>query len=278
MKNTFAILSLLAAFFVPVLSFNAAPQSQTNKPTLTGTLTDPSGAPVSRARITAQSDPAHSGRHRRNRFPRDGTYSLVASPGHATASVFTRDPSHHENPRDPSGETRVLNFSLELEPLSAQRRRYRTIPAFTAAANHRSHRDDLRRNWSATARPFPSGTAPVLPGIASAAPALSGARRLHFPQRRQLRISPKCWSNGTPINPRAAQSISPASPPENIDKVEIVHGAENAIYGATPSPASSSSSPIAAKPAYPPLPRIPKAAISPLAVPARELSGMLGGI
>src|SRR6266446_3873000 len=56
MKNRIAILSLFAAFFVPAVNSKAAPQSQSNKASIAGTLTDPAGAPVAEVQVTAQPD------------------------------------------------------------------------------------------------------------------------------------------------------------------------------------------------------------------------------
>ena len=56
MKKLLAILSLLAAFFVPAVSSKATPQSQSNNAHLAGTLTDPSGAPVAEVQHFAASE------------------------------------------------------------------------------------------------------------------------------------------------------------------------------------------------------------------------------
>src|ERR1700719_374722 len=111
MKNSIAILSLLAAFFVPVVCSQAAPQSQSNKATLAGSLTDPSGAPVGEVHITAQPEASSAGQAVSTISSTDGAYSLSLPAGRyrlrfARVSFAAREIVLALA----SGESRVLNL------------------------------------------------------------------------------------------------------------------------------------------------------------------------
>ena len=81
MKNTLAILSLLAAFFVFAVSIKAAPQSQENNVKVTGRLSDPSGAPVAEVQIIAQPETSSTGRAISVASFADGSYTISLPAG-----------------------------------------------------------------------------------------------------------------------------------------------------------------------------------------------------
>src|ERR1700739_2691365 len=121
MKNRIAVLSLLTVFLFFAVSSKAAPQSQSNQAILTGTLTDPSGAPVGEVQIIAQPDAPSAGQSVSATSPTEGSYSISLAAGRYrlrfSRSSFT--------PREivltlPAGESRVLNLRLDLEPLSSR--------------------------------------------------------------------------------------------------------------------------------------------------------------
>src|ERR1700730_3359785 len=120
MKNKIATLSLLAAFFVPVVSSKAAPQSKSNNAHLAGTLTDPSGAPVGEVQINAQPETSSAGQPVSAVSSNDGSYSVSLPAGRyrlrfSRSSFATRELVL----TIASGESRVLNLHLDLEPLSS---------------------------------------------------------------------------------------------------------------------------------------------------------------
>src|SRR6266481_1890643 len=120
MKNRIAILSLFAAFFVPAVSINAAPQSQENKAKVSGTLSDPSGAPVGEVQVTAQPEASSTGQLVSVVASADGSYSISLPAGRyrlrfAHASFSARELVLALAP----GESRLLNIHLDLEPLSS---------------------------------------------------------------------------------------------------------------------------------------------------------------
>src|SRR5260370_12870110 len=81
MKNRISILYLFAALFVPAVTSKAAPQSQSNKATIAGTLTDPAGAPVGEVQVTAQPDASSAGQPVSVASSSDGSYSLSLPAG-----------------------------------------------------------------------------------------------------------------------------------------------------------------------------------------------------
>src|SRR4029077_12724423 len=120
MKNILAILSLLAAFFVPAVSSTAAPQSQNNNAHVAGTLTDPSGAPVGEVQITAHPEASSAGQPVSAASSNDGSFSLSLPAGRYRlrfyrASFTAREIALNLAP----GESRALNLHLDLQPLSS---------------------------------------------------------------------------------------------------------------------------------------------------------------
>src|SRR5208282_899905 len=90
MKNSKFVFSLLALLsFVRV--FPVFPQSQLLDAHLTGTLTDPSGASVAGARITAQPEGDAAANFMTTDSAADGSYSLALPPGRYIIHFF-RDP------------------------------------------------------------------------------------------------------------------------------------------------------------------------------------------
>src|SRR5258708_11120259 len=120
MKNRIAILPLSAAFFVPAVTSKAAPQSQSNKATIAGTLTDPAGAPVGEVQVTAQPDASSAGQPVSVASSSDGSYSLSLAAGRYRLRFSRRSFAARELVLTlASGESRVLNLHLDLEPLSS---------------------------------------------------------------------------------------------------------------------------------------------------------------
>jgi vitamin B12 transporter len=230
MKNTFAILSLLAAFFVPALSFNAAPQSQTNKPTLTGTLTDPSGAPVSDAQVVAYLD-SSSAESAKTVSAADGSYSLSLPPGRYRLR-FSRDSFA---PRDLTvtlvpGESRVLNVHMNIEPVSSSvvvtAQSLPSQPQQTTAPTEIISRETISDRQASS-----------LPELLQFSTGINTSRTGAFGGTTSVFINggnsdfTKVLVDGAPLNPPGSAVDFSSLTTENIDKVEIVRGAESALYG-----------------------------------------------
>jgi vitamin B12 transporter len=231
MKNILAIFSLLAAFFVPAFSSKAAPQSQSNNARVAGALTDPSGAPVGEVQITAQPEASSPGQPVSAVSSNDGAYSLSLpagryrlrfSHGYFTAReiVFTLTP----------GESRTLNLHLDLEPLSSSVV-VTAQPVPTPAQQTTAPTDVISRET------IENRQAVSLPELLEFSPGIAVGRTGPFGGTASVFLNggnsnfTKVLVDGTPINPPGSAVDFSSLTTENIDKVEIVRGAESAIYG-----------------------------------------------
>src|SRR5260221_1292953 len=231
MKNTLAILSLFAAFFVPAVSSKATPQSQSNNASITGTLTDPSGAPVGEVQVAAKSEAPSTGQSVSVISSADGSYTVSLPAGryrlrfsHASFSarelVLTLAP----------GESRVLNIHLDLEPLSSNVVvTAQSLP--TAAQQTTAPTDVISRetidNRQAVSLPL---LLEFLPGITVGRTGPFGGSASIFLNGGNSNFT-KVLVDGTPINPPGSAVDFSSVTTENIDKVEVVRGAESALYG-----------------------------------------------
>jgi vitamin B12 transporter len=231
MKNIIAVFSLLATLFVPAVSSKAAPQSQSNNASITGTLADPSGAPVGEVQITAQQDTSSARQPVSAVSSADGSYSISLPAGryrlrfsHAAFSarelVLTLAP----------GESRVLNIHLDLEPLSSSVIvTGQTVPSTvqqTTAPTDVISRETIDNRQAVS-----------LPELLEFSPGIAVGRTGPFGGSASIFLNggnsnfTKVLVDGTPINPPGSAVDFSSVTTENIDKVEIVRGAESAIYG-----------------------------------------------
>ena len=231
MKNTLAILSLLAAFFVPVVRSKAAPQSQGNKAHIAGTLTDPSGAPVGEVQITAQLESSTTGQAVSATSSNDGSYSLSLPEGRyrlrfSCSSFSAREIALTLAP----DESRVLNLRLDLEPLSSSVIvTGQSVP--TPAQQTTAPTDVISRET------IDDRQAVSLPELLEFSTGIAVGRTGPFGGTASIFLNggnsnfTKVLVDGTPINPPGGAVDFSSVTTENIDKVEIVRGAESAIYG-----------------------------------------------
>ena len=231
MKNIIAVLSLLAAFFVPAVSTKAAPQSQSDKAILAGTLTDPSGAPVAEVQITAQSEASSAGRPVSAVSSNDGSYSVSLPAGRYRLRFSRASFAAREIVLTlASGESRILNLHLDLEPLSSSVIvTGQSVP--TPAQQTTAPTDVISRET------IDNRQAVSLPELLEFSPGIAVGRTGPFGGSTSIFLNggnsnfTKVLVDGTPINPPGSAVDFSSLTTENIDKVEIVRGAESAIYG-----------------------------------------------
>ena len=231
MKNILAILSLFAALFVPVVPSTGAPQSETNNSRVTGTLTDPSGAPVGEVQITAQREASSAGQLVSVTSASDGAYSLSVPAGRyrlrfSRASFTAREIVLTLGP----GESRNLNLHLDLEPLSSSVVvTAQSVP--TPAQQTTAPTDVISRET------IESRQAASLPELLQFSPGIATDRTGPFGGSTSIFLNggnsnfTKVLVDGTPINPPGSGVDFSSLTTENIEKVEIVRGAESALYG-----------------------------------------------
>jgi vitamin B12 transporter len=231
MKKLLAILSLLAAFFVPAVSSKATPQSQSNNAHLAGTLTDPSGAPVAEVQITAAPENSSAGKAVAAVSSSGGSYSMSLPAGRYRLRFSRSSFASREIVLTlASGESRVLNLHLDLEPLSdsvivTAQSLPSTVQQTTAPTDviSRETIDDRQATSLPELLQFSTGIATDRTGpFGGTASIFLNGGNSNFT---------KVLVDGTPINPPGSAVDFSSLTTENIDKVEIVRGAESAIYG-----------------------------------------------
>jgi vitamin B12 transporter len=226
-KCAFSFFVLLS--FVCV--FPAFPQSQNSDARLTGTLTDPSGASVADARIIAQLEGDATAKSFTADSASDGTYSLLLPPGRygliITKSSFV--------PRETqltlrSGEALSLSFRLELAPLSSS-------VLVTGQSAPIIQEQSSAPSSILTAEQISQRLAISLPDLLYTQPGISVARTGPIGGLTTLFLDggnsnyTKIFIDGTPANEPGGNFNYSNLSLDNVDKVEVVHGAESALYG-----------------------------------------------
>jgi len=222
---------LFAAFFVPAVNSKAAPQSQSNKASIAGTLTDPAGAPVAEVQVTAQPDASSAGQAVSVASSSDGSYSLSLPAGRYRLRFSRKSFAARELVLTlASGESRVLNLHLDLEPLSSSV--VVTAQSVPTPAQQTTAPTDVISRETISERQAVS-----LPELLEFSPGIAVGRTGPFGGSASIFLNggnsnfTKVLVDGTPINPPGSMVDFSSVTTENIDKVEIVRGAESAIYG-----------------------------------------------
>lgn len=219
-----------AVVFLTLLIAAACAQAQSTA-TLTGTLTDPSGAAIARAEVIVESTSVPSGNPLRTRSGSDGRFTLALEPGSYRVNVA--HPSFARIEADIAlapGEKREWSLRLALEPLAA------TVvvtaqaePAFaevTAAAVSVVTRQEIEQR-QATSLPDLLST---LPGISIARTGREGGVASLFLDGGNSNFT-KVLVDGAPVNePGGAINFSNFTL-DNVEKIEVVRGAESALFG-----------------------------------------------
>src|SRR5258708_3136298 len=231
MKNRIAILSLFAAFFVLAINSKAAPQSQNSKASIAGTHTDPAGAPVAEVQVTAQPDASAAGQPVSVAASSDGSYSLSLPAGRYRLRFSRKSFAARELVLTlASGESRVLNLHLDLEPLSSSV--VVTAQSVPIPAQQTTAPTDVISRETISERQAVS-----LPELLEFSSGIAVGRTGPFGGSASIFLNggnsnfTKVLVDGTPINPPGSMVDFSSVTTENIDKVEIVRGAESAIYG-----------------------------------------------
>ena len=222
-----------AFLFSAIFAVSFSLQAQSNSPDahLSGTLLDASGAGVSGVRLTAKLEGISDAHLWTATTTTDGTYALTIPPGRYHI-VFERTPFVS---RDFAlvcsvGETKKLDVRLALEPLSAS-------VVVTAEAEPRQLQQTTAPVTVITREEIAKRHAVTLPELLLFSPGISlgrtgpeGGTASIFTNGGNSSYT-KVLVDGTPVNePGNAVDFSNFTL-NNIDKVEIVRGAESALYG-----------------------------------------------
>jgi len=230
MKNSKFAFSLLALLIL-VRAFPAFPQSPTSDVHLTGTLTDPSGASVDGARITAQPQSDATVKPLIVDSAADGAYSLALPPGRyriviTKESFVTRETELTLQ----SGESRALSFRMELAPMSSS-------VLVTGQSAPIIEDQSPAPSSILTSEQITQRQAVTLPDLLYTQPGISIARTGPIGGLTTLFLDggnsnyTKIFVDGTPANEPGGNFNFSSLSLDNVDKVEVVHGAESALYG-----------------------------------------------
>jgi vitamin B12 transporter len=228
MKTLRLVLSfyLLFAFAAPLLS-----QSQPADAHITGYLTDPSGAGVGGVRVTAQLENTPNAPLWSATSSTDGAYNLSVPPGNYHV-WFSFDPFvPRETTLDlASGTTRSLDFRMELQTLSD--RVLVTAQAEPISDQQSSAPSSIvgRQEIEQRQSVFFPDLLIYTPGVAFGRTGANGGTASIFLEGGNSNFT-KVLVDGTAINPPGGAVDFSILTTDNVDKVEVVRGAESAIYG-----------------------------------------------
>jgi vitamin B12 transporter len=214
-----------------VFAFPAFAQPQSTDAHLSGTVSDPSGAPIGGIHITAQLQGIPASHTWTAVSSQDGTYALDLPSGsyqiRFSISPFT--------PREitvqlQAGESRTLPVRLELAVLSASvlvTSQPEPIPVQQSPAPSSAV---TREEIDARQSIFMPDLLSFSPGVSFGRTGTNGGTASIFLDGGNSNFT-KVLVDGSPINPPGGAVDFSLLTTDNIDKVEIVRGAESAIYG-----------------------------------------------
>jgi len=216
---------------VSVLSFSASAQNDPSNAHLFGTLLDSSRAGVGGVHVTAQLEGNATAPVWKADSSSDGTFTLAIPPGSYHVS-FDRSPFVR---RDfvfdlAPNQQRRLDLNLALERLSASvivtAQAEPTLVDQTTASVSTITKEELDARQSVS---LPEALL-FAPGIAIGRTGPEGGTTSVFLNGGNSNFT-KVLVDGAPINPPGGAVDFSSLSLDNIDKVEIVRGAESAIYG-----------------------------------------------
>jgi vitamin B12 transporter len=230
MKTTalrFAVLFVLFLF----ASFRSQAQNNSSDAHLSGAIIDSSGAGVGGVRVTAQLEGQPSAQLWSATTTTDGAYALAFPAGRYRLRFSKLAFKEHESVLDlAAGESRSLNLRMELEPLSSSvvvtAEVLPTLVQETTAPVSVITREEIDQRQAVSLPELLLFST----GIAIGRTGAEGGTASVFLNGGNSNFT-KVLVDGAPINPPGSFVDFSNLTVDNIDKVEIVRGAESAIYG-----------------------------------------------
>jgi outer membrane cobalamin receptor len=212
------------------LNWASTSSAQAQTATLSGVVTDPRGAVIAGSQITATQIPS-SGRPQRTVSESDGRYTLRLAAGRYRISISHDSfaPAEQEVSVG-AGETRDLQVRLTLEPLSAK-------VVVTAQALPLDADSSPAPVTILTRDEIDQRVATSLPDLLATQPGFSLGRTGPEGGSTSLFLDggnsnyTKVLIDGAPANAPGGLIDFSNFTLDNIEKIEIVHGAESALYG-----------------------------------------------
>ena len=222
---------IVLAFLFFVLAIPVFSQSQLPDAHVSGTLTDPSGAGIGGAQVTAQPEGAARAQLWSASSTADGAYHLSLPPGRYVVH-FSRDPfAPREFTWDLSpGESRTVDFRMELATLSAS-------VLVTGQAGPINTQQSAAPSSILTTQEINQRQVITLPNLIGTEPGISSGQTGPIGGLTSVFLDggnstyTKVFIDGTPVNEPGGYLNYVNLALDNVDKVETVHGAESTLYG-----------------------------------------------
>jgi vitamin B12 transporter len=229
--KTHVLRSISLGFTLLACSFSSLAQSSSPAAQLFGVLSDPSGYPLNGVHVIARPDSSGSDQVWSVTTTPDGAYSLRLPPGSYHVS-FARDSFV---PRDftvdvAPAENRRLDIRMEIQQLSENV--IVTANAEPVEADQTPAPTDV-----ITRREIDQRQTVLLPDLLATQPGVSIARTGRIGGLTTVFLDggnssfTKLLIDGTPVNYAGGDFDYSNLSLDNVEKVEIVHGAESALYG-----------------------------------------------
>ncbi len=231
MRFSVRVLFLLC-FAILLTALCVVPSSiaQSKNAVISGSVTDPQGSAIAEAQIGVESIPA-SGAPVKAVSSQDGRFNLTLTPGRYRVTI-THDSfaSVGQEVTIAAGETRELQIRLALEPLSSK-------VVVTAQALPLDAESSPAPLTTLTQGQIEQRVATSLPDLLATQPGFSLGRTGPEGGSASLFLDggnsnyTKVLVDGVPANTPGGLIDFSNFTLDNIDKIEIVHGAESALYG-----------------------------------------------
>ena len=231
MRFSVRILFLLC-FAILLTALCDVPSSiaQSKAAAISGSVTDPQGSAIAEAQVSVESIPP-SGVPVKGVSAQDGRFSLTLAPGRYRITIAhdSFSPASQEI-SIAAGETRVLQIRMALEPLSSKV----VVTAQALPLNAESSPAPLT---TLTHEQIEQRVATSLPDLLATQPGFSLGRTGPEGGSASLFLDggnsnyTKVLVDGVPANTPGGLIDFSNFTLDNVDKIEIVHGAESALYG-----------------------------------------------
>jgi len=218
------------AAFLIVLSISPSSIAQTKSAGISGIVTDPQGSVIADAQVSAESVPS-AGQPANGVSGGDGRFNLTLPPGRYRVSIARDSFANAEQEITiGAGETREMQVRLALEPLSSK-------VVVTAQALPLDADSSPAPLTTLTQEQINQRVATSLPDLLATQPGFSLGRTGPEGGSASLFLDggnsnyTKVLVDGVPANQPGGLIDFSNFTLDNIEKIEIVHGAESALYG-----------------------------------------------